>query len=159
MYDDIVKRHRPRGWTLTHSKRRTKMALEAKAKEEKGINRPIGPILAEMDPNKKTIRGPHVVDEYTLHIVLHEFGHVHLKHIFNVGEEPDHLPHHKQEFEADEWAMTIMKVEGIKVTEAIKRSAKRYLRHCIAQDLKAGKPIHTHIAKKARIKLKESEDE
>lgn len=158
MYEDIIKRHRPRGWKVYHSKRRTDIALAAKAADEKGKKRKGLIDCAITDFESRTIRAPRVVCEYTLQILLHEFAHVKLKHIVYVGEPtPDSMPLHKMEYEADEWAMTIMRLEGIKVTRAIKISAKRYLQHCIAKDLKEGNAIHIHIARKAKLKEKDDE--
>lgn len=158
MYEDIIKRHRPRGWKVYYSKRRTEIALQAKNDDEKLRSRDGLIDCAITDFNTKTIRAPFVVDEYTLHILLHEFAHVKLKHITYVGQpEPEALPYHKQEFEADEWAMTIMRLEGVKVTKAIKISSRRYIQYCIARDLKVGMPIHTHIARKHKFKLKDTD--
>lgn len=158
MYDDIIKRHRPRGWKVYHSKRRTDIALEAKRKDDLGQKREGLINCAVADFGNKTIRAPRVQCEYTLHILLHEYAHVHLGH----GAFPDDsekLPLHKQEYEADEWAMTIMKLEGVPVTKSIRVSSRRYVDHCITKDIKKGLPIHTHIARKAKVKLKEKEDE
>ncbi len=144
MYEDILKRHRPRGWRVIHGSKRTKIALEAKADDEKGKPRPVtGVSTALSDPVKKVIFAPYVVCEYTLHIVLHEFAHVKMEHW---GRGESFL--HKEEFEADRWAKEIMRLEGVKVTKAISRGCKRYLKHCLDKDEAAGVPIHTHIKRK-----------
>lgn len=151
MYEDIIKRHKPSGWRVCHSKRRTEIALAAKAKDEAKIKRDGLINCAVTDFDNKVIRAPHVGCEYTLQILLHEFAHVKLKHWTYVGDPPTKgIPLHKQEFEADRWSMEIMRMEGVAVTAAIRLSHKRYIRHCIARDEASGVPIHDHIGKKVR---------
>lgn len=150
MYEDIIKRHKPRGWRVCYSKRRTEIAQAAKNKDERSVSRKGLIDCAETDFSKKVIRAPHVTCEYTLQILLHEFAHVKLQHWTYVGDPPTKgIPLHKQEFEADRWSMEIMRMEGVTVTKAIKLSHKRYIRHCIRQDEAAGVPIHAYIGKRA----------
>jgi hypothetical protein len=145
----IIKRHRPRGWRIYFSLGRTKKALTAKDKDERGVRRAGLIDCAEANFERRIIRSPHVGCEYTLQILLHEFGHVHLKHISYVGDPPDKgIPMHRQEFEADRWSMEIMRLEGVTVTRAIKLSAKRYLRHCIKKDEAQGVDIQPHVRKR-----------
>lgn len=152
MYEDLLKKHRPRGWRIYHSKRRTEKALEAKASDERGVQRARLIDCAYADFDKKIIRAPLAVCEYTLQIVLHEFAHVHLKHVTYVGEDPSKNPLHVQEFEADRLSMEWMRMAGVPVTKAIKNSHKRYLRHCIGKDEAQAVTIRPHIKKRARKK-------
>lgn len=146
----IVKRHHPRGWRIYFSKRRTDIALAAKDKDERGVRRDGLINCAYTDFEKRIIRSPHPLCEYTLQILLHEFAHVHLKHITYVGDPPTKgIPLHRQEFEADRWSMEIMRIEGITVTKAIVLSHKRYLRRCIKRDKADGVLIHKHVQKRA----------
>ena len=146
----VIKRHRPRGWRIYFGKRRTEIALAAKDKDERGVRRDGLIDCAYANFERRIIRSPHVGCEYTLQILLHEFAHVHLKHITYVGDPPTKgIPLHKQEFEADRWSMEIMRMEGITVTKAIVLSHKRYLRRCIKLDKAAGVIIHKHIQKRS----------
>jgi hypothetical protein len=146
MYNEILKRHKPKGWRVYHSARRLENALACKAMDEKQKERPFGAgNLAVADPEQKTVRGPIVVCEYTLHIILHEFAHVALGHW---GKGASFL--HKEEFEADRLAMEWMRLDGIRVTPAIKYSSKRYVRDCIARDEASGVEIAAHIRRKVK---------
>lgn len=151
-YEAILKKHRPRGYTVYPSKRRTEIALKAKSADERNVRRKDLIDCAYVDFDKKIIRVPYVGCSYTLQIVLHEFAHVHLKHISYVGEDPAKNPLHIQEFEADRLSMEWMRMAGITVTAAIKRSHKRYLRHVIRHDEAHGVAIKPHIRKKATKK-------
>lgn len=151
-YEAILKKHRPRGYTLHPSKRRTEIALKAKDADERGVRRKDLIDCAYVDFDRRLIRVPYVGCSYTLQIVLHEFAHVHLKHVSFVGEDPSKHPLHVQEFEADRLSMEWMRMAGIPVTAAIKKSHKRYLRHCIGQDEAQGVTIRPHIRKRANKK-------
>lgn len=153
-FDEIIKRHRPRGWKIYHSKHRTKMVLMAKDFDAKNLDRDhIDAVFAEANYDKKTIRGPLVVCEYTLHCILHEIGHVKLEH-WTRGASVTH----KEEFEADRWAAEIMRLEGVPITNAIKRSNKRYLKECIESDERKGVPIHSYIRRKLRNRPKKDKE-
>lgn len=151
-FDAILKRHRPRGYKIAPSKRRTEIALKAKDADVRNVRRKDLIDCAYVDFDRKIIRIPYVGCTYTLQIVLHEFAHVHLKHISYVGEPHDKNPLHIQEFEADRLSMEWMRMAGFTVTAAIKRSHKRYLRHVIAHDEGHGVAIKPHIRKRATKK-------
>lgn len=148
MYEEIVKRYRPRGWRLVFSRRKSKYAddqrvlLMRKNAPEMERN---ALTLAVADPNKKVIHAPYVVDEFTLAILLHEFGHVKLEH-WGRGEAPSH----RQEFEAEKWALNIMELEGVVVPAYVTRAAKRYIRRCIKEDKLKGEPIQPHVKRFAK---------
>lgn len=137
MFEGITKRHRPKGWRIRWSKKSNEIAERGRLK--RGLKAEILD-CAHADYNKKQIKSPYVVDVFTLHILLHEFGHVHLKH-FTTGES--HM--HKEEYEADRWASEIMRMEGIAVSNEIRRSIKRYARFCVKHDERKGIEIKPHI--------------
>lgn len=129
-FDAIIKRHRPKGWRVAFSKRRTANSLGAEAIGE-----------------RKIIRAPYVTDPETLHFLLHEFGHVHLKH-WTTGKSS----RHREEFEAERWAAEIMRIEGVPVSATIKKAIRAYIRDCIAEDQSKGVPIEAHVARFARVR-------
>lgn len=143
MYESLIKRHRPRGWRVIFTKRKSKYADNAfkfycgeKIADDGNLH-----TLATCDYYLRIIHAPYVVNEFTLHILLHEFAHVHLKN--------NDVVSHKAEWECDQWAITMMKVEGLKVPKAILKAMRHYARHCIKRDEKAGEAIWPHIRKAA----------
>lgn len=150
MYDDIIKRHRPRGWRIAFSRRRDKAADKARKlymrKRMPALKPGMSNVIAICDNGRKTIYAPHVVDEFTLQILLHECGHVHMKH-FTHGKSCMH----KEEWEAERWSMEIMRMEGIAVTPLIKRGVRRYIKLCLDHDESHGVPIHMHIERYAKV--------
>lgn len=142
-YSDVLKRHKPKGWRVYHSVARTQSALEVKALYERGDDPETLTTLAIAYPEKKIIRGPHAVCEFTLHIVLHEFAHVKLEH-WGIGASTLS----KEEYEADRLAMEWMRLEGIPVTRVIRKSSRKYIRHCLKIDEAAGVAVPSHIRRK-----------
>ena len=143
MYEEIVKRYRPRGWRVRYSKRKDKIAADCLAYWQNPVHGSgVGSLqtVAIADPIKRVIYAPHVVDPFTLHTLLHEFGHVHLKHWGN-GESVQH----REEYEAERWAAEIVRMEGIKVPRASLRAMRHYIRACIAADEARGIEIQPHV--------------
>jgi hypothetical protein len=133
MYEAIVKRHRPRGWRVSFTKRKDEVADDLRKHPDKAPKFDV----ACSYPECRLFHIPHVVDAFTLHIALHEFGHVHLRH-WDRGESLLH----REEYEAERWAINIMRMEGVKVPRETMRRARVYVRWCIKHDEAAGRPIH-----------------
>lgn len=76
-----------------------------------------------------------------LYVFLHECAHFHLKHFMPsqstdprlklayTGNKPVMLA--EQEFEAERWAMHIMRTEGVAVPRRIVKQAKSYVHSCV----------------------------
>lgn len=148
IYEHIIRRHRPKGWRVLFQARLNKRAEAGRLLSDTD---PVSSWVAEADAERRVIRAPYVIDAYTLSILLHEYGHVHLKH-FTTGL----ATLHRQEFEAERWAMEIMRIEGVPVTDDIKRGARRYIRHCIKKDMEAGLSIEPHVRRFANLRAKKS---
>jgi hypothetical protein len=148
IYEHVIRRHRPKGWRVFHTAARNEKA--EKIRVLKG-NYPHQADIALADPNRRVIRAPYVVDLFTLQTLLHEYGHVHLKH-WGVGA----ATRHREEFEAERWAMEMMRIEGFPVTDDIKRGVRRYIRFCIKEDEAKGLAIEPHIRRFANLRAKKS---
>lgn len=104
LYESVAKRYKPKGWRVRYSKRR--------AASGSGL----------ADGEKRTIYAPHPYTREGLYVLLHEYAHVHLKHLTNIP-----LPLTQQEYEAEKWAAHIMRTEGIPVPRSCTRDAKAYI--------------------------------
>lgn len=124
--NEIVKRHRPRGWRVLQSKYR--WTWES----------------AEADDKRRTIAVPTLKDDDSLFLYLHEVGHIVQNH-FKLK-----LPRHREEFEAERFALHIFRNEGIPVTKAIMKAVRARLRGQIDYDIKRNVPIQHHIARWAK---------
>jgi len=124
--DEIVKRHRPRGWRVRQSKHR--WAWES----------------AEADDKARILSVPTLKDDDSLFLYLHEVGHVKQDH-FKLK-----LPKHREEFEAERFALHVFRNEGIPVTKAIMKSLRARLRGWIDYDIKRGVKVQHHIARWAQ---------
>lgn len=124
--DEIVKRYRPRGYRVRQSRHRWKWES------------------AEVCNKKKYIAVPTLKDDDSLFLYLHEVGHVKLDH-FKVK-----LPKHREEFEAERFALHVFRSEGIPVTKAIMIGVRARLHAWINRDIKRGKPISRHILRWAK---------
>jgi hypothetical protein len=148
MYEQIIKRHRPRGYRVIYSKRKDKIAAEALefySRVPLPRKLPAPQVVALCDPEKRLIYAPHVVEEFTLQILLHEFGHVHLDH-WGKGASVQH----REEYEAERWAIEIMRMEGISVPRAAEARFRRYIRLCIKEDAAKGIVIQRHVARRVK---------
>jgi hypothetical protein len=128
--NEIVKRHRPRGWRVAQSRYRWDWSS------------------AQADPNKRTLYVPTLKDDDSLFLYLHEVGHIVRRH-WNVN-----LSKHREEFEAEHFAIHVFKTEGIPITNIIIRDVKYRLREHIKADRKRGVPIERHIARWVNRKVK-----
>ena len=140
MYDEIIARHKPRGWKVSHTRTKTKIIEETETfwsdgrrKHDKGGERD----CAVSYPIAKCIYAPKIVGPATLFVLLHEFAHVHLRHW-----EQGKSSLHREEYEAERWACHIMHAEGIPVPRWIIKLSKWYIRRCIESDSMKGLKIH-----------------
>jgi hypothetical protein len=89
-----------------------------------------------------------------LYIFLHECAHLHLKH-FNSCDTEDsrlrlaytgngQLPRAQEEYEAEQWAISVMRLEGLKVPKMMIRDAKKYVRDCLKESRRG--PHHAKSA-------------
>jgi hypothetical protein len=124
--NEIVKRHRPRGWRVRQSRHR--WTWES----------------AEADNIKRILSVPTLKDDISLFLYLHECGHVHQDH-FKIA-----LPRHREEFEAERYALHVFRNEGIPVTKAIMSGVRYRLGIHIEYDIKRNTPIQRHIARWAK---------
>jgi hypothetical protein len=124
--NEIVKRHRPRGWRVRQSQHR--WTWES----------------AEADSNKRTLSVPTLKDDDSLFLYLHEVGHVKQDH-FKLK-----LPKHREEFEAERFALHCFRNEGLPVTKNIMKGVRMRLCGWIDYDIKRGIPIQHHIARWAK---------
>ena len=132
--NEIVKRYRPRGWRVRQSKYRwTWESAEADNGVRKGIR--VGP---------RVIAVPTLIDDDSLFLYLHEVGHVTLGHFKHK------LPRHREEFEAERFALHVFRTEGIPVTKIIMKGVRSRLRQHIKYDIDHGVPIQRHIARWAK---------
>ena len=134
--NEIVKRHRPRGWRVAQSEHRWKWNSAASCNIKRILYVP-------------TLKPDHRTDE-SLFLYFHEVGHVVKKHFERK------LPHHQEEFEAELFAVHIFKVEGIPLTKYIRDTIRERLCSWIGSDIKKGIPVERHIARWANHKVKSS---
>lgn len=120
---DIVKRHRPRGWRIAESEHRWRWCS------------------AEADDTKRILRVPTLKDDESLFLYLHEVGHVLQRH-FTLRPP---LPHHREEFEAERYAMYVFRTEGIKVTRTILEGARSRVNAAIERDERRGVKIQRQV--------------
>ncbi len=132
--NEIVKRHRPRGWRVAQSHHRWKWNSAASCNIKRVLYVP-------------TLKTNHKSDE-SLFLYLHEVGHVVKGHF---GRK---LAHHREEFEAEMFAVHIFRVEGIPITKYIRDTIRERLCDWIASDIKRGIEIERHIARWANHKVK-----
>lgn len=124
--NEIVRRHRPRGWLVRQSKHRYAVSS------------------AEAHYEKRTLYVPTVCDAGALFIFLHECGHVVSQH-FHLE-----LPTHREEYEAERYAMHVFRNEGIPLARAILNEARSRVRGIIDRDIRKGIKIQRHVARWAK---------
>ena len=95
----------------------------------------------------RKIAAPKPVTRRALHVYLHEVAHVVLEHFHD-------RPVHVQEYEAEQWAFAVMRIEGVPIPRASTRRAKAYVAQSIMRELHhGGVPIHLPAARFANIAL------
>ncbi len=126
--DELVKRHRPRGWRVQQSMKRWVSSS------------------ATTDYNKRMIYAPTLMDDDALFIFIHECGHIVLRHWHQVP----YLAKHHEEFEAERYAIHIFRTENIPITKSIMADVRERLCWHIDNDIRRGVPIKRHIARWAK---------
>lgn len=122
----IAKRHRPKGWKVRHSWHRFYWCSAA------------------ADGKTRTIYAPVLYDVESLFLYLHEVGHVKLNH-FTLK-----LSHHREEYEAERYALHLLRVEGIPVKHEYVEAARSRLCGWINHDIRRKVKIQRHIARWAK---------
>ena len=118
---DIASRHRPRGWSVIERGEPRKDYWD----EWHGPS-DLGEVLALADFDSRTIFVPPLIDRDSLYLFLHECGHVHFDH----HSLPD-APMWVIEYEAERYAISAMRAEGVAVPRDAVKAAKRYVKRCI----------------------------
>lgn len=124
MFEEIVRRYKPRGWKVVY---RAPVSAVAEA-------------LSIHDAKGKRIICPPVIDRETLYLYLHECGHVHLGHFSMELDTP------REEYEAERWAINTMRAEGIPVPRACLEKARSRVRLWITRSGSA----ETHVRRWAK---------
>ena len=117
----IMAMHKPRGWRIVMG-----------GAQQRGAS-----VLC--DWGIKTLFVPLVCDDYSLHVYLHEVGHVRLRHGRSTA------PSHVIEYEAERWAFGALRAAGFKVTSIIRRSSKAYVAEEVKKDRIMGLPIDPKV--------------
>jgi hypothetical protein len=122
---ELVKRYRPRGWTIQQSRWR-------RATSERHAS-------GMADKTKRTLYVPTLVDIDALLIFLHECAHVILKH----WDHP--LPLHVVEFEAEKFAINVLRNENIRVSSELIDGARARVRGWVKYDEARNIPIKANV--------------
>jgi hypothetical protein len=80
----------------------------------------------------KTLHAPEPKTRRSLYIYLHECAHFYLEH------QKRSQPRHRQEYEAERWAMQAMHTAGLAVPKKESQRAKRHVYRKIEQAVKRG---------------------
>ena len=128
---EIIQRHKPQGVKL-----RWYQPTSTAPRRLKG----------GADYDRRIIESPEVSCRNTLYLYLHECGH------FRAGHPAVELPMHLEEYEAERWAINMMRAEGLHVPRPMLREAKRYVRECISHDRRMGIEIKPHVKRWARVR-------
>ena len=119
LIDAIMHRHRPRGWRVRQSRRKTAEADRDDVHET---------------GERRVIRVPHVRCLFTLLVYLHECGHVHRGHWSDRAD----LPAHVEEWEAEIYALHSAAAEGLTVPRWMVRSGQKYVLSHLHKDADNG---------------------
>lgn len=120
--EGIIRRHRPRGWTLRF--------------------RASGPAaIAYVDDKTRVLKCPRIVDRETLFFFFHEVGHI------RCGHFDDKVVTYVEEYEAERYAIAAMRAEGIPVSRQSMIDARERLRLHIADAERKGVRIIPRIRK------------
>lgn len=121
----LVKRYRPRGWSIKASHR-----------HETG---------GDADSETRTITVPRLETVWALHIFFHECGHVYRDHFKRFD-----MCSHQEEYEAEIYALHLMKAEGIHIPAYIIKGARENVRLRCVEDAAKWLQIDRKIARWAR---------
>jgi hypothetical protein len=81
--------------------------------------------------HKTHIHAPRPITRKALYIFLHECAHIHLGHC-----NGNKKPRHREEYEAEQWAHMIMRLEGVAVPKSMTQRAKGHVGRKIDQALR-----------------------
>lgn len=126
--------HRPRGWRI---------------RERKSRHGNDGMACI----NRKTLFCPPLVDPYAFYVLMHEIGHVVLKHKLEPGRTPpEELPlEWIEEYEAETFAIGICRQEGIRVARDTLQAAREYVGNCFLKHHDPSDLDHPHFRKALRF--------
>jgi hypothetical protein len=122
----IVKRHKPRGWRVRESKHRYNV------------------VSGSAHWDKRTLYVPTLKDAISLFVFLHECGHVHMRH-FHLTQ-----PDHRQEYEAELYAVHVFRSEGIPLSRSLLALAKERVKRVVEIDERHGIKIQAHVRRWAQ---------
>lgn len=127
----IRRRYCPRGWRVSQSRHRAQPAS----------------LSGLCDFHKRTLFVPMLRNVEAVYVFLHECGHARL-HNKNSNVL---LARHIEEYEAEIFAISVLRLEGIPVPRALVARAKRDVRDWIARDTKHGAAILPYVRKWAML--------
>ena len=113
-FNEIVRKHRPRGYRLNERKMVANYGLTT------------------LTTFSRTISCEPIVDRFALFIFLHECGHVHCRHMIK-NRSGCGAPPWREEYEADMYAAQAMRAEGIPVPRECVRERKEIIRDLIKE--------------------------
>lgn len=120
---DIVRRHKPRGYRIRHTKRMTKL------------------MNGYASYRRKVLVVPQLINVEGLYVYLHECGHVHMCH-FHKKVRP--IPH-REEYEAELYAINALRAERVFFPLRLRQAARAYIARHVRQDRKAKHDICQHV--------------
>ena len=121
----LVKRYRPRGWSIKESHRHRTGGL--------------------VDGETRTITVPRLETVWGLHIFFHEIGHIYRDHFKRMS-----MCRHQEEYEAEIYALHLMRAEGIHIPAHIIKSCRENVRLRCQEDAAKFLRINCKIARWAR---------
>jgi len=141
--DGLLRRHTPKGWRVIFNTYKH--------------------IWGETDNKRRIIRCPHICpgeSRFELFVFFHEVGHVRYRHDWYSGKNPvtgENMNHHRghaiphiEEYEAEIYAITAFRNEGIAIPRDAMSRARWNVGECIKKDRKKNRAILPHIEKWAR---------
>lgn len=120
----IADKHLPKGWEVVEKGEPRKDFF--KAHNGAGL---FGEVLGCADPFKKQIVCAPIICRSSLYLFLHEAGHVHFRHTEFADAET--FPLWLIEYEAEMYAITAMRAEGLAIPRGAVAAAKKYVARCI----------------------------
>jgi hypothetical protein len=118
----IFKKYRPRGYRIRWHK---------PSERSPGGAAPgtWGRAYKDHEQHGRLLSIPRLTSEFALEVALHEIAHIVLEHLARYMKE-----RYLEEYEAEVWAITTMRREGINVPRHVINEAKAWVRSIIKQD-------------------------
>ena len=113
-YAEILAEHKPSGYRIL---RRNLDGLDGVAKRQVTIT-----LHNELEGNE------------LLFVALHEFGHIYRGHLQNVNGAHKCLKHWQEEYEADQYAIAIMRQNDVPIPAHMLSCHKKFVREAIERD-------------------------